>query len=107
MKPLFAKRVPWLFVFGESGGTAPLAKYFSDEMSVTAADIQPTPPALDRRRRPLLTGRKRENDAPPSGPFSEMPAYKCSRLHAVCAAKVGFKRTASGSNPNTQFEDEG
>jgi hypothetical protein len=76
-------------------------------MNVTAADIQPTLPAGQPAAHAFMAGDEREIADPPSGPISEMHAYKCSLLHAVCVAKVILKRTASVSILKSQFEDEG
>jgi hypothetical protein len=65
-------------------------------MNVTGADSLLTCCLHDSSRMALQAGVLRENATLSSVPFIEMCAYKSSRLHAVCAAKVGLKRTASG-----------
>lgn len=71
-------------------------EYFCAEMNVTGPDSLLTCHSRDSSRMALQVGGPRENATLSSVPFIEMCAYKSSRLHAVCAAKVGLKRTASG-----------
>ncbi|WP_133300331.1 hypothetical protein [Paraburkholderia lacunae] len=96
------------FVFPPGSRRIPdLSEYFPAEMNVTTPDVASRGGhAANPSRMALRTGREGKKAGCSSRPMYEMCAYKSSRLHAACAAKVGLKRTASGPNPKLQSEGD-
>ncbi|WGS54632.1 hypothetical protein LFL96_26870 [Paraburkholderia sp. D15] len=84
------------FVFWPTIRDWRVTEYFLAEMNVTAADRVLTLTLPDPARMALQVRLESDSTHHSSVPIIETSAYKCSRLHAVWAAKVGLKRTASG-----------